>query len=114
MKFPKEHFEEDAILNINITMDTKELKGGIDKVVLRPPGNAQIDTFKYTGLLNIERSYKLKGKEVKTESRRRRSLHNIFSNDEKGKSSLASIKFAEVMPGLYHLLLSIKLFSLKL
>ena len=63
-------------------MDTKEIKGGIDKVVLRPPGNAAIEKFEHTGPLSIERSYNISGEAGRTERRKRGLFDKIFQKDE--------------------------------
>ena len=87
MKFPKEQLKADAILSVNITMDTKEMKGGIDKIVLRPPGNALIEKFEHTGLLTIKRSYKLRGEEKQPGRRKRGFLDKFLTKDNHNEST---------------------------
>ena len=44
---------------VKISLDTKEIKGGREELVLRPPGAYVIETFDHTGKITINKRYNL-------------------------------------------------------
>ena len=52
-----ENLEDGTILVLNITLDTKEIEGGRDELTIKPPGEYEIETFRHTGKLQINRKY---------------------------------------------------------
>ena len=50
---------KNTFLVVNITLDTKEIKGGREELVLRPPGSYFIETFEHSGEMRINRRYNL-------------------------------------------------------
>ena len=53
---------EKSFLVINVSMDTKEIKGGREEFILKPPGIFKLETFKHTGQLNVYRRFDLSKK----------------------------------------------------
>ena len=54
-----ENMQRGTILIVNITLDTKEIKGGREEVVLKPAWPYKIETFKHSGKMKIDKEYKL-------------------------------------------------------
>ena len=73
---------ENAFLHLDMKMDTKEISGGRDDIILRPPGTYKVETFKHNGRLVIQRRYNLSSKPFFDSGfenlyRRKRFLSNI-------------------------------------
>ena len=67
-------------LVLKVDIDTKEIKGGRDEFVIRPPGTQSIEMFKHTGKLKIERIYNL---DSIMKVRRKRSVVKRRSKEKK-------------------------------
>ena len=52
-----EDLEDGTILVLNITLDTKEIEGGRDELIIKPPGEDEIVTYRHTGKLQIIKNY---------------------------------------------------------
>ena len=44
-----ENITDGTILVLNIILDTKEIEGGREELILKPPGNYEIETYRHTG-----------------------------------------------------------------
>ena len=51
-----ENLPDGTSLVLNITLDTKEVEGGREELILKPPGDDEIETFRQTGKLKITRN----------------------------------------------------------
>ena len=71
-----ENLTDGTNLVLNITLDTKEIEGGREELILKPSGNYEIETYRHTGKLQIFKKYALKEENKTTQPNANASVHS--------------------------------------